>query len=131
MVDPRLNSVHLEMPRRQEFRRARQAVLRARGWMTLAAEEDLPEQDSDSSQQTGMAAPEVSQLWLVDHNNVYPLRVGLNTLGRASDNDIVIADGYISRRHCAILVHADRLVELFDTASKNGVLINGHHMTGS
>ena len=38
MVDPRLNSVHLEAPRRQEFRRAREVLLNARGWQTLAGE---------------------------------------------------------------------------------------------
>ena len=38
MLDARLNSVHLEAPRRQEFRAARDRLLNARGDHTLAAE---------------------------------------------------------------------------------------------
>ena len=33
-------------------------------------------------------------------------------------------DAFISRRHCAILVHASRGCELHDTASKNGTFLN-------
>ena len=36
---------------------------------------------------------------------IYPLKVGINTVGRSPDNDVVVQDCYISRRHCAILVH--------------------------
>jgi len=38
MADARLNSVHLESPRRQEFRAARDQLLNARGGQTMAAE---------------------------------------------------------------------------------------------
>src|SRR5262249_33316576 len=38
MAAPRLNSVHLEPNRREEYRRARDMLLNARGWQTLAAE---------------------------------------------------------------------------------------------
>ena len=34
-----------------------------------------------------------------------PLKVGLNTLGRSSDNDVIIAEEFVSRRHCTILIH--------------------------
>ncbi len=131
MVDPRLNSVHLEMPRRQEFRRARDLVLAARGFATLLAEgkEDASRPPTAIDRVPEPAEPGV-QLWLADADYVYPLRVGLNTIGRSSDNDVVIPDGYVSRRHCTILVHSNHRVELFDTASKNGTYINGARLQG-
>ena len=43
-ADPRLNSLHLEAPRRQDYRRAREALLQARGCHTLCAE-NRPEPD--------------------------------------------------------------------------------------
>src|SRR5438093_6481073 len=119
MADPRLNSVHLEMPRRQEYRRAREAVLGARGFETIAVEQKdsgirLP---TAIAHENGHGAPPI-QLWLADRDYIYPLHIGLNTVGRAPENDVVVHDCYISRRHCAILVHASSKVELFDTASK-------------
>jgi pSer/pThr/pTyr-binding forkhead associated (FHA) protein len=46
------------------------------------------------------------------------------------DNDVVISDGSVSRRHCAILVHTQRGCELHDTASKNGTFLNGKRVMG-
>jgi hypothetical protein len=127
MADPRLNSVHLEAPRRQEYRRARDVLLRARGSYTIFADQ------SDHSDLTGHTiiqkgdgvADEELVCWLLDGEFIYPLKVGLNTLGRSSDNDVVVEDAYVSRRHCAILVHSSRTCELHDTASKNGTYLNG------
>ena len=65
------------------------------------------------------------QCWLADDQYIYPLKVGLNTVGRSSDNDVVAADCFISRRHCAILMHTQQECELHDTASKNGTFLNG------
>src|SRR5262245_11759861 len=124
MVDPRLNSVHLEAPRRQEFRRAREALLGARGWQTVMAEK--ASEPSDGPQTLVQAPPKPGatpaglKFWLVDRDYIYPLKVGLNTIGRSPDNDVVIQDAYVSRRHCAILVHANSRIELHDVASKNG-----------
>jgi len=130
MIDPRLNSVHLEAPRRQDFRRAREALLDARGYQTLEAE--LGDDDSDSSPSNTLIQKSVLSdpskrlhCWLADDQYVYPLKVGLNTVGRSSDNDIVVPDCFISRRHCAILVHLQNGCELHDTASKNGTFLNG------
>lgn len=132
MVDPRLNSIHLEMPRRQEFRRARQAILGARGWQTMTAEEQSAGNRLQTAiDETSRQLPSDVQLWIFDNDYVYPLRVGLNTVGRSPDNDIVLQDGYVSRRHCTILVHTDQKAELFDTASKNGIFVNGQRLSGS
>jgi len=130
MVDPRLNSVHLEAPRRQCFRQAREALFQARGGQTLCAEQDVGEPaDCPSNtliQKDGLRDPSTRlQFWLADDQYIYPLKVGLNTVGRSSDNDVVVADCFISRRHCAILMHTRGGCELHDTASKNGTFLNG------
>jgi pSer/pThr/pTyr-binding forkhead associated (FHA) protein len=58
------------------------------------------------------------------------LKIGVNTVGRSSENDVVVRDAYISRRHCAILVHLHNGCELHDTASKNGTYLNGKRLDG-
>ena len=134
MADPRLNSVHLEDPRRQDFRRAREALLNARGMQTLAGENldrhSWPDADPKTLvQNVGTAPAQGLKCWLVDKEYVYPLRLGLNTIGRSPE--VVIDDSYVSRRHCAILVHAGNGYELYDIASKNGTYINGSRLAGS
>ena len=81
-------------------------------------------------QNLGTAPPQGLKCWLVDKEYVYPLRLGLNTIGRSPENDVVISDSYVSRRHCAILVHAADGCELYDIASKNGTYINGNRLSG-
>src|SRR5262245_53769027 len=113
MVDPRLNSIHLEAPRRQEFRRARDGLLGARGYQTVLAEQspaDGPHTLVEAA--VPVAMPPGLKIYLVDREYVYPLKIGLNTIGRSPDNDVVLQDGYVSRRHCAVLVHANLQVEL-------------------
>jgi hypothetical protein len=130
MVDPRLNSVHLEFPRREQYRQAREAVLNARGQHTLAGEQ-LEGDDEPGRPRTAIARgvrPVGVRCWLTDGDYVYPLHLGLNTVGRSPDNDVVVHDGYVSRRHCAIVVHAGRPPEVFDTASKNGTFVNGQKL---
>jgi len=78
----------------------------------------------------GGAAPTSLDYWLVDREYIYPLKMGLNTMGRSADNDVVVEDLYISRRHCAILVHHDKSCVLHDTASKNGTFLNGAKISG-
>jgi pSer/pThr/pTyr-binding forkhead associated (FHA) protein len=60
----------------------------------------------------------------------FPLKVGLNTVGRYESNDIVLDDFSVSRRHCGILVHASGGCELHDTASTNGSWVNGCRVKG-
>jgi pSer/pThr/pTyr-binding forkhead associated (FHA) protein len=130
--DPRLNSIHLDPVRRQDFRRARDRLLGARGCETICGER--PDPDPDSAGHTiihqDISPPPELAYWLTDGSYIYPLKVGVNTLGRSSDNDIVISDAFVSRRHCAILVHAHQGCELHDIASKNGTLINGARLAG-
>lgn len=62
---------------------------------------------------------------LVDGELVYPLKVGINTVGRFLDSDVFLCERHISRRHCVILVHTNGTADLHDTASRNGTLLNG------
>src|SRR5205807_6420067 len=94
MSDPRLNSVHLDFPRRDDFRRAREAIMEARGLRTMAVEkhEDLlgkGESGTMMQNQRDLVPPN-SDYWLMDQQGIYPLRVGVNTIGRLPDNDVVI-----------------------------------------
>jgi hypothetical protein len=131
MVDPRLNSIHLDAPRRQQFRQARDQLLQARGPQTLAGERDrVAAPVGDTLVEPARKIPTGANFWLQDRDLIYPLKVGLNTLGRSPDNDIVVDDAYVSRRHCAILVHAGDVCELHDVASKNGTTVNGQRLNG-
>jgi pSer/pThr/pTyr-binding forkhead associated (FHA) protein len=134
MGDPRLNSLHLEPNRREQYRRVRQEVLQARGLETLYAERKMPDNadptvmqadHSDSSLHDNLLA----DFWVSDRVFVFPLKVGINTLGRSSENDVPVDDLYVSRRHCIILVHSNGSCEIYDTASKNGTYLNGKRVT--
>ncbi len=131
MADPRLNSLHLDNNRRAEYRRAREVLLNAHGSHTLHA---FGVSDASGTAPTiipknnGSAARPLT-CWLSDGEFLYPLQVGLNTLGRANDNNVVVEDAYVSRRHCAVLIHSTEIAELHDTASKNGTYLNGQRLT--
>lgn len=58
----------------------------------------------------------------------YPLRTGVNALGRAGENDLILPKHSISRRHCVVLVHATGGCEVYDTASRNGTFLNGRRV---
>jgi hypothetical protein len=133
MNDPRFNSVHLPAPRRQDYRRARVVLFDACGNHTLVAAEPKSAEPSGShtihQNLKDVAPPVESEFWLMDRDYIYPLKPGLNSLGRSPDNDVVVPDEFISRRHCAIVVHVhNHAVELHDTASKNGTFLNGSRL---
>jgi len=135
MSDPRLHSLHLEgQPRRDQFRAARQAIQAACGSQTLAGDLRMLV-DEDQLGASTLAAPPPGAgvsgatgrfaFYLKDGVNVYPLHLGMNSVGRLPDNDVVIRDECVSRRHCAVVIHHDLRCELHDVASKNGTLLNG------
>jgi hypothetical protein len=135
-VDPRLLSIHLEgNPRRDAFRAARGRVEHAAGGHTIAGEVRLP-LGADHRELKTLAPGELpvkaggTHCWLLDRGRQIALKVGLNSIGRLPDNDVVIDDATVSRRHCAILVHSDLTIELHDVASKNGTTINGQKIQG-
>lgn len=139
MSDPRMRSIHLEgQPRRDQFRTARQLLEQACGTKTIVGDDRLLEDDERVDSPTIAAppdelpAPRKAKLacYLKDGVNVYPLRTGMNSVGRLPDNDVVIRDECVSRRHCAVVVHTDFRCELHDVASKNGTLLNGTKIAG-
>ena len=133
MSDPRLHSLHLEgQPRRDVFRAAREALQASCGSQTIAG--DMRLLDDDCLNAPTLAAPPGPlgaglagrfTFYLKDGVNVYPLHVGMNSVGRLPDNDVVVRDECVSRRHCAVVIHSDLRCELHDVASKNGTLLNG------
>ena len=135
IVDPRLNSVHLEPSRRQDYRHARDLLLHARGNQTVFVEQHQGFNELGGGSHTFCDKPvrgaaSEADFCLMESESLYPLKVGINTVGRSSENDVVVADAFVSRRHCAILVHHSRHCELYDTASKNGTFLNGHKIAG-
>lgn len=134
MSDPRLNSIHLEPRRREEFRRAREALVNAVGDQTRRADQskDPAAASNVNTLLTNVESriPPGLDYALMEKDAVYQLKVGLNTIGRLTDNDVIIPDPYLSRRHCAILVHVTKGCELHDVASKNGTFVNGRKING-
>ncbi len=132
MTDPRLNSVHLELPRREEFRRARSELFNSCGKNTLQPDPPRDEASAGGSrtaiQNLEGSIPAGVNYVLIDREMIYPLKVGLNTIGRLQDNDVVVEDPYVSRRHCAVVVHSTTTCELYDVASKNGTYLNGRRL---
>lgn len=139
MSDPRFHSLHLEgqTARRDTFRAARQALQAACGSQTVAGE-PLP-LDDDRLRVSTLALPPGGlpnplggrfTCYLKDGSNVYPLHVGMNSVGRLPDNDVVVRDECVSRRHCAVVIHSDLRCEIHDVASKNGTILNGKKIPG-
>lgn len=79
-----------------------------------------------SNKTAAMAASphkEVAPAVLIGEGKEYPLRAGSNTFGRKSDNDVHIADPYISGKHGLIDV-TDEGVFITDIGSSNGTMLN-------
>jgi phosphatidylserine/phosphatidylglycerophosphate/cardiolipin synthase-like enzyme len=58
-----------------------------------------------------------------------PLFVGENTIGRSSQNDIVIAHPSVSRMHAKVVLNGEKPV-LVDLDSQNGTFLNGAQVKG-
>ncbi|MCZ7457275.1 FHA domain-containing protein [Streptomyces sp. WMMC940] len=60
---------------------------------------------------------------------VRPLPTRTVRIGRAADNDIVIDDLIVSRRHAELRAHLDGRYEIVDLDSHNGTYLNGQPVT--
>jgi hypothetical protein len=136
MADLRLNSGHFDdFSRRHQYRRARQDVLAERGLLTLTAEQlgnwvgEADDWPSLLPIRPDQVVPGI-KYYLVDFQErcSFPIKTGLNTVGRLTSNNIVLEDIWISRRHCVLLAHARGGCELHDTASLNGTFVNGERV---
>jgi pSer/pThr/pTyr-binding forkhead associated (FHA) protein len=79
-----------------------------------------------SNKTAAIAAPPKAQTapaTLVGEGREMPLKVGMNSFGRKSENDVQIADPYVSGKH-GIIEIADDGVYITDTGSTNGTMLN-------
>lgn len=74
---------------------------------------------------TNQAEPPAATLYW--NNQKFPLKLGINTLGRKSDNDVCIAEPYISGRHAEIEV-SESTISIKDLQSTNGTSVNGNKL---
>lgn len=132
MTDARFHSLHLEgLPRRDEFRAARERLQNACGNYTLAGDLALLNEDEAGDGATLTAPPGVGNAYfLQDGEHLHPLSLGVNSVGRLPDNTVVVKDEHVSRRHCAVVIHRDGRCEVHDVASKNGTVLNGSKIAG-
>ncbi|MEU9444727.1 FHA domain-containing protein [Streptomyces sp. NPDC048304] len=62
-------------------------------------------------------------------SSVRPLPVRSVRIGRAADNDLVVDDLIVSRRHAELRAHPDGTYEIVDLGSHNGTYLNGRAVT--
>src|SRR5262245_6568010 len=131
MHPSQLNSVHLgATPRRAAFRQAREQLRHACGAQTIMVQNGISMNSSTLPATDGNPAfPAECAYVLVDGELVYPLKMGINTVGRFLDSDVFLCERHISRRHCVILVHTNGTADLHDTASRNGTFLNNRRLT--
>lgn len=60
----------------------------------------------------------------------FPLQMGKNLLGRAADNDIVLEDSSVSRKH-AVVERTPNTLSLTDAGSRNGTKVNGEKISAA
>lgn len=65
---------------------------------------------------------------LVCENARYPLKIGMNLVGRDQACDIFIPDPHISRKHLSIDVVGDGTITVIDLGSTNGMVVNGERV---
>ncbi|MGW1915212.1 FHA domain-containing protein [Streptomyces sp. NPDC002076] len=62
-------------------------------------------------------------------SSVRPLPARSVRIGRAADNDFVVNDLVVSRRHAELRAHSDGTYEIVDLGSHNGTYLNGRPVT--
>ena len=134
MSDPKYWTRHLDFDpeRRARLREVRDLINDSKGYSTIALEIVQPVEELG---EINFGAPVITRANLADTLDSdylvyvglqsYRIKYGNNRVGRFDDNDILIDDIYVSRRHCCIVVHSNGSAEIFDTASKNHTWVNG------
>ena len=62
---------------------------------------------------------------LICNGRRFPLKSGINLLGRDQSCDIFVPDPHISRKHISIDVVGDDTLTVIDLGSTNGMVVNG------
>jgi pSer/pThr/pTyr-binding forkhead associated (FHA) protein len=126
MADARLNGNHLNVGRRDQYDAAVDEMLDDRGPLTSEADPLVRPplvRRAPVSREAPLPGGTYTLVSFADGRRLQ-LRVGINTIGRFSENDIVLTPNTVSRRHCIVLVHATGGCEVYDTASLNGTWVN-------
>jgi hypothetical protein len=61
----------------------------------------------------------------------FALRRGLSTVGRGLDNEVVLDDRAVSRKHATIAFEADGSYRVTDLGSENGTYVNGARISST
>jgi pSer/pThr/pTyr-binding forkhead associated (FHA) protein len=128
MGDPRLNGSHLDTSRHDQYDASVNEMLDGRGPATADADPLARSPKGLNAPIRREALPPEGTYTLVSltDGRRHLLRVGINTVGRFPENNVVLEPNSISRRHCVVLVHATGACEVYDTASRNGTWVNNY-----
>ncbi len=129
--DPRLDGHHLDWTRHSRYDAAVGELVDGRGPLTAVADPLVPP-PAYPRRPRGQGAPPPGGAYMLvglADGRWRPLRVGINSLGRYPQNDLVLAPIHVSRRHCVVVVHATGGCEVYDTASRNGTKVNGRRVS--
>jgi SARP family transcriptional regulator, regulator of embCAB operon len=121
-IDPNatLRQLHAQILRQERLGVEESAQLTARGGTTSSTFR----RNADGSE-SRLAA------WLLTPTGErYPVKRAVASIGRLRENDIVLTDTKVSRRHAMIIDTGISFV-IHDTGSANGVLLNGEKIVGS
>lgn len=73
---------------------------------------------------------ELSRFYVVVGEDIHPLRLGDNILGRGPEVDVPVEQTSVSRRH-ARLTASDTMARIEDLGSKNGTFVGPNRITGA
>jgi hypothetical protein len=96
--------------------------------ISAPAEEHTLAQSADARAEIAAALRAPSAYLVVGGRRVVPLDRPVMTLGRRQDNDVIVDDPRVSRRHAQIRVRFGRYV-LYDVGSHAGTRVNGVPVT--
>jgi hypothetical protein len=132
MADPRLNGDHLGLSRVFLYGAAVEEMLDCRGSLTATFDQLVRRPAHPRPRARHRPPPAGGTYTLVSADGSrHTLHLGINALGRYTENDLVLEQKYVSRRHCVIVVHATGGCDVHDTASRNGTWINGRRVARS
>ena len=82
-----------------------------------SAAQPAPEEEAEQREMLGKL------ILVADSPAEYPLHEGINSIGRRGENDIALSfDGYVSGRHCNIVLETDRCF-IEDLGARNGTFV--------
>ncbi len=67
-------------------------------------------------------------LFLVCNDSTFPLKIGMNIVGRDQSCDVFVPDPHISRKHLSIDVVGDGTITVIDLGSTNGMVVAGERV---